>query len=186
MQPLTHQLWAKHFVQIRPHVLEEWPEIDKIELDHVGDDWDGLIELVHKTTGLSADLVAQRLRTLDIEDLGIGSGEPSEEDSSRASLQQLVLGSGFHDSERDRIVERFSKLNRLLRRFPADGTWLELSVKERDTASQSVTLICELPGFSRLVATSSESDLRDALMDVREDIWRQINDAASRRKEGAR
>lgn len=186
MQPLTHQLWAKHFVAIRPHVLEEWPEIDKIELDHVGDDWDGLIELVHKTTGLSADLVAQRLRTLDIEELGIGSGEPSDEDTGRASLEQLVLGSGFAESERDRIIERFSKLSRLLKRFPADGTWLELSVKERDNASQSVTLICELPGLSKLVATSSESDLRDALMDVREDMWRQINDAASRRKEGAR
>src|SRR5688572_28521879 len=77
MQPLTHQLWAKHFTVVRPRVLEEWPEIDKGELDHVGDDWDGLVELVHKTAGMSADLTRQRLRTLDVEELGIGTGEPA-------------------------------------------------------------------------------------------------------------
>ena len=186
MQPLTHQMWAKHFVQIRPRVREEWPEIDKGELDHVGDDWDGLVELVHKTTGMSADLVQQRLRTLDVEELGIGTGEAEATDDSSASLDQLVLGTGFEESERGRIVERLAKLNRRLKRFPADGTWLELSVKERDNSSQSLTLICELPGFSKLVATSNEKDLRDALMDVREDLWRQIDDAVTRRTEGAR
>ncbi|MPZ73758.1 MAG: hypothetical protein GEU74_11090 [Nitriliruptorales bacterium] len=186
MQPLTHQLWAKHFTEIRPRVLREWPEIDKGALDHVGDDWDGLVELVHKTTGMSADLTIQRLRTLDVEELRIGSGTPQPDEGSNASLEQLVLGTGFEESERDRIVERLAKLNRRLKRFPADGTWLELSVKERDNPSQSVTLICELPGFARLVATSGEQHLRDALMDVREDLWRQIDDAVTRRTEGAR
>ena len=187
MQPLTHQLWAKHFVVIRPRVLEEWPEVDERELDSVGDDWDGLVEVVHKTTGLSADLVQQRLRTLDIEELHIGSGaSDGGTDGSSASLAQLALGHGFEAAERDRIVERLDKLNRRLKRFPADGTWLEISVKERDSSGQSVTLLCELPGFAKLVATSSEPDLRDALMDVREDMWRQIDDAVTRRTEGAR
>lgn len=187
MQPLTHQMWAKNFVQIRPRVLEEWPQIDKGALDHVGDDWDGLVELVHKTTGMSADLATQRLRTLDVEELNIGSGEEADEaDGDQASLDQLALGTGFQPSERERIVERLSKLNRRLKRFPADGTRLELSVKERDNSGQSVTLECEVPGFAKFVATSQESDLRDALMDVREDLWRQINDAVERRTEGAR
>ena len=188
MQPLTHQLWAKHFVEIRPRVLEEWPQIDKGALDHVGDDWDGLVELVHKTTGMSADLTVQSLRKLDVEELNIGAGEEDEDETGedRASLDQLRLGTGFTESERGRIVERLSKLNRRLKRFPADGTWMELSVKERDSSSQSVTLECELPGFAKFVATSSESDLRDALMDVREDLWRQINDAVTKRTEGAR
>ena len=187
MQPLTHQLWAKHFVEIRPRVLEEWPEIPKGAIDHVGDDWDGLVELVHKTTGMSADLVSQRLRTLDVEELNIGPGEDDGEDTEgRASLDQLVLGVGFEESERERIVERLAKLNRRLKRFRADGTWLELRVKERNNSGQSVTLECELPGFAKLVATSSEPDLRDALMDVREDLWRQIDDAVTKRTEGAR
>ena len=180
-------MWAKHYVEIRPRVLQEWPEIDKGALDHVGDDWDGLVELVHKTTGMSADLARQQLRTLDVEELNIGTGDDDEDDDAapgHASLDQLALGTGFQPSERDRIVERLSKLNRRLKRFPADGTWLELSVKERDNSGQSVTLECEVPGFSKFVATSSEADLRDALMDVREDLWRQIDDAVTKR--GAR
>ena len=83
-------------------------------------------------------------------------------------------------------MERLSKLNRRLKRFPADGTRLQLSVKERDSSGQSVTLECEVPGFAKFVATSQEADLRDALMDVREDLGRQINDAVERRNEGAR
>ena len=113
-------------------------------------------------------------------------GEGGGAGSNQASLSQLTLGSGFEASERDRIIERLDKLNRRLRSFPADGTWLEISVKERDNTGQSVTLICELPGYAKLVATSTEHDLRDALMDVREDMWRQIDDAATRRREGAR
>ena len=114
------------------------------------------------------------------------SDDETGEDAERASLDQLVLGTGFTEGERDRIVERLSKLNRRLRSFPADGTWLALSVKERDNTGQSLTLECELPGYAKLVATSSERDLRDALMDVREDMWRQMDDAINRRREGAR
>ena len=186
MQPLTHQLWAKHFVQIRPRVLGEWPEIERRDLDGVGDDWDGLVELVSNATGMSADLSSQRLRTLDVEDLNIDTGAEDTAEDDAASLDQLALGTGFQPSERDRIVERLGKLNRQLKRFPADGTRLQLSVKERDSSSQSVTLECEVPGFAKFVATSKEADLRDALMDVREDLGRQINDAVERRTEGAR
>ena len=125
--------------------------------------------------------------TLDVEEPNIAGGEPDADvDVNPASLAQLALGSGFEAAERDRIVARLDKLNRRLKRFPADGTWLEISVKERDSSGQNVTLRCELPGFANLVATSSEQDLRDALMDVREDMWRQIDDAVTRRTEGAR
>ena len=188
MQPLTHQLWAKHFVEIRPRILEAWPDTDPIELEEVRGDWDHLVQLVQDASGLSADLVAQRLRTLDIAELNIGTGARDEDDSDEgsASLAHLVLGHGFEESERDRIVERLSKLNRRLKRFPADATHLELQVKERGHGGQTVTFIAQLPGYAQLVARSTEADLRDALMDVREDMWRQIDDAVTRRTEGAR
>ena len=187
MQPLTHDLWAKHFVEIRPRIREEWPDVDPNELEIVRDDWDHLVQLIQRTTNLSADLVAQRLRTLDIEELNIGTGEQADDDeANQASLEQLELGHGFEESERERIVERLSKLNRRLKRFPADATTLELQVKERNNNGQTVTFIAQLPGYSQFVATSTESDLRDALMDVREDMWRQIDDAVTRRTEGAR
>ena len=188
MQPLTHDLWAKHFVELRPRVLEEWPDVDPSELEIARDDWDHLVQLIQRTTGLSADLVQQRLRTLDVEELNIGTGDSGsdDDDGNRASLAQLALGNGFDESERERIVERLSKLNRRLQRFPADATTLELQVKERNNSGQTVTFIAQLPGFSQLVATSTENNIRDALMDVREDMWRQIDDAVSRRTEGAR
>ena len=187
MQPLTHDLWAKHFVEIRPRIREEWPDVDPIELEIVRDDWDHLVQLIQRTTGLSADLVGQKLRTLDVGELNIGTGGSGDDsDDTSASLAQLELGHGFEESERDRIVERLSKLNRRLKRFPADATTLELQVKERNNNGQTLTFIAQLPGYAQFVATSTESDLRDALMDVREDMWRQIDDAVTRRTEGAR
>lgn len=95
MQPLTHQVWERHSTELRPHVLEEFPKLDRSQLEAAGDDWDRVVELVQQSTGMSADLVAARL-------------------------------------------------------------------------------------------TSGESDLRAALMEVREDLWRQIDDAVNKRKERAR
>jgi ribosome-associated translation inhibitor RaiA len=88
----------------------------------------------------------------------------------------------FNEAERPRILERLDKLNRRLKKFPADGTDLHLTVKDRDSTGQKITLEAWLPNFGHIAATSTESDLRAALMDVREDLWRQIDDAVNRRK----
>ncbi len=188
MQPLTHQVWEKHYPQLRHAVLEEWPQVDRLELEALNEDWNGLVALVSRATGMSPDLTVQSLRKLDVSELGIGAGgdDGAQQDEGRASLRQLQLGAGFSADERARVVDRLSKLNRRLKRFPADGTQLHLSVKERDTPAQSVTLECRVPRFAPFVATSRESDLRAALMDVREDLWRQIDDAVTKRREGAR
>ena len=184
MQPLTATVWEKHFVELRPYVAQEFPDVPAREIEGVQGNWDWLVELIQRYEGLSAELVHQRLRKLDVEELGLGTGEGAETDEGRASLDELRLGSGFSESERDRIVTLLAKLNRRLRKFQADGTALELSVKDRDTTSQKVTLECWLPKFPHLAATSAEPDMKAALMDVREDLWRQIDDAVSRRKEG--
>lgn len=186
MRPLTHREWRQHFTVLRPYVLEEWPELDRPKVERVNDDFDALVALIQSETGLSPELVEQRLRKLDVDELGIGTGESQAggDRADHASLRQLRLGDGFSASERDRIVARLEKLNRRLKKFPADATELELSVKDRDTPSQKVTLAAWLPKFPQIVATSDESDLHDALADVREDLWRQIDDAVNRRKEG--
>jgi ribosome-associated translation inhibitor RaiA len=187
MRPLTHRVWEQHFTQLRPHILEEWPDVDRMELEAIGDDWDGLIDLIQHATGMSADLVQAQLRKLDVDELGLGTGTRDEgADETRASLRQLRIGEGFSESERDRVLARLQKLDRRLRKFPADGTELVISVKDRDSTSQKVTLECDLPHFRRIVATSTEPDLRAALMEVREDLWRQIDDAVNKRKEIAR
>ena len=187
MRPLTHREWEQHYVELRPYVAQEWPTVDTAALQHVGDDFDGLVELIQHTSGESADLVRQRLKKLDVDELGIGTGEDraEDDDAGSASLDQLRLGHGFSDAERDRVVARLDKLNRRLKKFPADGTELEINVKDRETTSQKVTLEAWLPKFPHLAATSDESDLMAALADVRDDLWRQIDDAVNRRKEGA-
>lgn len=188
MRPLTHQVWEQHFTELRPSILQEWPEVDRARLEGVRGDWDGLVALIQNETGLSADLVQQRLRKLDVDALGIGTGgdDAAETDDRTASLRQLRLGAGFGEDEHDRVVARLDKLNRRLKRFPADATDLEISVKDRDTPQQSLTLEAWLPHFGHIVATSNETDLMAALADARDDLWRRIDDAVNKRKEGVR
>jgi len=187
MQSLTHQVWEQHYVALRQPVLEQFPQVDRSELDGVTDDYDALVELLQRSTGMDADRVLDQLRGLDVEELGLGAGGSGENgDAGRGSLEQLSLGKGFTDGERDRIVDRLSKLNRHLKRFNADDTWLELTVKDRETTSQVVTLSAELPRLGRLQASSKEGDLSAALADVREDLIRQMERALDKRSRGAR
>jgi ribosome-associated translation inhibitor RaiA len=186
MRPLTARVWEEHFTTLRPYVLEEFPEVDRQKLETVDDDWSGLVEVVHEATGLSPELVQQRLKKLDVDELGLGPGTGPDEDANAAGVEVLRLGDGFAEDERDRIMTRLEKLNRRLRQFPADATDLTISVKDRGANAQKVTLECVLPKFAPIVATSDEPDMQDALMEVREDLWRQIDEAINRRKEGAR
>ncbi|MGH8902871.1 MAG: hypothetical protein ACRDYA_14665 [Egibacteraceae bacterium] len=187
MQSLTYQVWEKHYAVLRPRILERWPRMDRLDLEALTDDYDGLVQLVQRTTGISANDVYRELRTLDVEELGLGSGEePEQEGDGRASLAQLRLGAGFTENDREQVEGRLEKLNRRLRHFPAEGTELVLTVNDRDSTAQRVTLQCLAPRYAPFVATSDEPDLRAALREVREELWRQINDAVSKRREGHR
>lgn len=185
MRPLTHQVWEQHFAELRRPVLDRWPEVDRSELQRIDDDYDGLVALVQRATGMSADLTRLEIQKLDVEELGLGVGQEEEaDDEGGARLDtSLQLTKGFTESERGRVLDRLSKLDRHLKRFPADGTYLEMQVKDRETPSQSLSLVAELPRFGKLVARSQEPDLRDALADVRDDLIRQITDAVGKRQE---
>ena len=186
MRPLTHELWAKYYPQIRPHVLARFPQIDEQELEYQGGDYDGLIELVQRSVGMDADTAVRAVRAIDVDelDIGVGGDEPDErrDKPETASLDQLALGSGFSPSDRDMVVDRLQQLNRRLRHFPANGAWLELRAKDREATTQKVTLTADLKGFPRFVCTSEDADLRAALADVRDDMIRQIGDAVDTRK----
>lgn len=104
---------------------------------------------------------------------------PDRDDA--ATVDQLRLGAGFHPDERDEIVERLRKLDRRLKRFDADTVQLELSVKGRDSNEQHIVLEARVGGLERFVVTSREADLKDALNDVRDDLWRQLDDALGRK-----
>lgn len=82
----------------------------------------------------------------------------------------------FRPDEYDHIRQVLSgKLERRLSRFDADQVELELSMKERDSASQRTVLEAWISGLPRFVATSTEEDLDKALTEVRDDLHRQID-----------
>lgn len=106
-------------------------------------------------------------------------------ESQPATIEgQLRLGSGFSEDERARIVDVLGgKLDKRLKRWSAEQVDIEISIKERDSPSQSVTFECWIAsdGDTHFVATSKENGFQDALMDCREDLWRQIDEFVSRR-----
>ena len=101
--------------------------------------------------------------------------------TSPTSVQtRLRLGTGFSELERVDIVGRLSSLDARLATFPAEGTELELSVKDRERSGQRVTLECWIPRRGHFVATSADRDLWKAITEVRQDLRRQLNDAKTR------
>jgi ribosome-associated translation inhibitor RaiA len=90
------------------------------------------------------------------------------------------LGGGFSEGDRTLIATTLSQL--LSRVATSDMLWeLELSVKDRESPGQQVTLEAWVVGKDRFVGTSSEEDLRAALNDVGADVLRQFNKARDRR-----
>jgi ribosome-associated translation inhibitor RaiA len=94
--------------------------------------------------------------------------------------QSLRLAAGVEPSERDKIVEHWGSLDHRLRSFDPAAVELQLTVKERDTPSQKATLEARIAGFAHLVATSHRTDFDAAMMEVRDDMIRQISDTKQR------
>lgn len=185
MRTLDAHTWQAHFTELRTPVLTAFPRLHRQDVEATGDDFDALVHLIQRHSGLSATEVHDRLRKIEVRDVdgGVEVVEPAEQQQAqRASVDQMRIEFGFEESEQPRILELLRKLDRQLKRFPADAVDLELTVKDRDTTAQKVTLEIWLPRLPRIVATSKEHALRDALMDVREDAWRRISEQLDRRR----
>jgi ribosome-associated translation inhibitor RaiA len=94
----------------------------------------------------------------------------------------LRVGAGFSQGDLNWIAEQFATLDARLASFYADTTELEVSVKDRAAKGQKVTLECWIAGRQKIVTTSSEENLHDALNDVRDDLRRRLNDAKNRQE----
>ena len=92
----------------------------------------------------------------------------------------LRVGSGFSQGDLRWLVDLFSTLDARLASFHADSTALEIMVKDREAPGQKVTLECWLSGGDKFVTTSSLEDLHAAVMDVRDDLRRRLNDAKTK------
>ncbi|SDS33158.1 HPF/RaiA family ribosome-associated protein [Actinoplanes derwentensis] len=94
----------------------------------------------------------------------------------------LRMGAGFSQGDRNWIEELLGTLDTRLASFHADSTALEISVKDRTSPGQKVTLECWVSGGDKVVTTSSEDDLHAAVMDCRDDLRRRLNDAKTRQE----
>jgi ribosome-associated translation inhibitor RaiA len=94
----------------------------------------------------------------------------------------LRVGAGFSQGDLNWIVEQFATLDGRLASFSTETTEIEVSVKDRAARGQKVTLECWIAGRSKIVTTSSEEDLHDALNDVRDDLRRRLNDSKSKQE----
>lgn len=106
--------------------------------------------------------------------------DPDDGHDPATVAARLRLGSGFAAAERPDILERLSSLDHALAAFAADVVELELSMKDRDRPGQSTTLQCWVAGWPRLVATSSQPAFVSSLVEVRDDLRRQLDDAKAR------
>ncbi|WP_433307579.1 HPF/RaiA family ribosome-associated protein [Actinoplanes sp. CA-030573] len=103
--------------------------------------------------------------------------------SNPATVEEcLRVGTGFSQGDRHWIAEQFGTLDARLASFHADATELEISVKDREARGQKVTLECWIGGRDKIVTTSSEEDLHAAIMDVRDDLRRRLNDAKTKQE----
>jgi hypothetical protein len=182
---LDARAWQVHFTQLRTPVLTVFPRLHRQDVEATGDDFDALVHLIQRHSGLSASDVHNRLREIEVmeHDGDIETRDaPTTNNRRGASVDQLRVEFGFVESERPRIVEIMRKLDRQLKRYPADAVDMELYVKDRETTTQKVTMEVWLPHFPPVVATSEKPALRDALMDVREEVLRQIKEQHARRR----
>jgi predicted nucleotidyltransferase len=183
MRTLDARAWQGHFTELRTRVLTAFPRLHRQDVEATGDDFDALVHLIQRHSGLSATEVHDRLREIEVTDVDPETRDVTADTSAgRASVDQLRTESGFGESEHPRIVDTLRKLDRQLQRWPADAVNMELFVKDRDTLAQKVTMEVWLPNLPRVVATSHQPVLRDALMEIRDDVWRQIKEQLARRR----
>ena len=108
--------------------------------------------------------------------------EPDPTMSSYAD--RLRLAHEFRADERDGVVGTlFGRLERRLEHWRPDQVELELSVKERGGASQRTVLECWITGVPHMVATSDAADLDHAVVEVRDELFRQLDRYVTRRED---
>jgi ribosome-associated translation inhibitor RaiA len=106
----------------------------------------------------------------------------AESGSSRILADRLRLGFGFTAGHRSHVLDLLSGLDRHLARWDADQVDLEISVKDRRGPEQKVTFEAWLPKRPPLVAHSTARDLDQAVIEVRKELIRQIEDDKARHR----
>lgn len=102
-------------------------------------------------------------------------------DRPQILAERLRVGAGFGAEDRAHVLEILAALNRHLARWRPEQVDLQISVKDRGGTEQKVTIEAWLPGWVPLVATSIAPEVGHALVEVRKDLIRQIEDEKTKR-----
>jgi hypothetical protein len=103
---------------------------------------------------------------------------------ARVLEERLRLGAGFGAEERGHVLEICPTLSRHLAHWSPEQVDLEISVKNRGGRELKVPPQAWLPRWPSLVATSTDRELDHALIEVYNDMIRQIEDGRTKRELG--
>lgn len=98
----------------------------------------------------------------------------------------LQVHGSLRSDEIEAIYDHWGSLDTRLRRYAPHDVTMDLYVKDRDTASQHLTLEAKIKGLPVLVATTSEPELGHALNVVRDEMIRLVTDAKETHRPGRR
>ena len=100
---------------------------------------------------------------------------------------RLRITAEFHEHEREHLAGLlFGRLDRRLMHWGPEQVDLLLSVKDRGTPSQRTVLECWITGVPHQVATSQETDVDRAVVEVRDDLVRLLDRYVTRREDARR
>lgn len=103
---------------------------------------------------------------------------PDDRHATATVARTLRVVPEFRSDEFDDLAGLLSpSLDRRLSRFRVEQVEMELSVKDRETPKQRVVLEAWIAegARQRFVATSTREELRAAVIEVRDDMRRQVN-----------
>jgi ribosome-associated translation inhibitor RaiA len=107
----------------------------------------------------------------------------SQSEARAGVLDQILhISGGFSEAERPRVLEALADLAPRLSRWDPADMELDVSVKQRDSKEQKVSIRAILPGYPVLVGTAVDRDLDRALADAKRDLIRQIEEEKKKRQ----
>lgn len=106
----------------------------------------------------------------------------SDTGDQRLDVEEIRLGGGLDGRDRPLIETTLRQALQRLGALRGRGVEAELSVKDRDARGMKTTLEVWIHGLPRLVATSDQPELRDALNEVSDRTVAQLDQAVTRRE----
>ena len=97
------------------------------------------------------------------------------EDGTEA-VEQIHLGLGFHEVDRELVVSKLRALNRHLDRWRDGSVDIHLSIQDRDSEEQRLTLEIRLPRRPSLVVHVSDAKIDRALVEARRLMIREVEE----------